>query len=127
MAWESTQPPTEMSTRNLPGDKGQPVHKVDNCAAICERRLSTQNVGASMSHKLMAFMACYRNSFTFFFFTFLRSLVVGLLPEPHVLTKWCHTWTIKVHAIIEFPLTSISDKILHTFLAPCLSYLSALF
>jgi hypothetical protein len=26
----------EMSTRNLPGDKGQPVRKADNFTAICE-------------------------------------------------------------------------------------------
>jgi hypothetical protein len=27
---------TEMSTRNLPGDKGRPAPKADNIAAICE-------------------------------------------------------------------------------------------
>jgi hypothetical protein len=32
----STQPLTEMSTRNLPGDKGQPTRKADNYTAICE-------------------------------------------------------------------------------------------
>jgi hypothetical protein len=36
MALESTQPLIEMSTRNLPGDKGQPVRGVDNLTAICE-------------------------------------------------------------------------------------------
>jgi hypothetical protein len=35
-ALESTQPLTEMSTRNLPVGKGRPGHKVDNLAAICE-------------------------------------------------------------------------------------------
>jgi hypothetical protein len=29
-------PPTEMSTRNLPGGKGQPARKADNLTAICE-------------------------------------------------------------------------------------------
>jgi hypothetical protein len=29
MALGSTQPPTEMSTKNLPGGKGQPGHKAD--------------------------------------------------------------------------------------------------
>jgi hypothetical protein len=33
---ESTQPLTEMSTRNLPGDKGWPVRKADNLTGICE-------------------------------------------------------------------------------------------
>jgi hypothetical protein len=36
MALGSTQPLTEMSTRNLPGDKEGPVRKADNLAAICE-------------------------------------------------------------------------------------------
>jgi hypothetical protein len=31
----STQPLTEMSTRNLPGDKGRPASKADNLTAIC--------------------------------------------------------------------------------------------
>jgi hypothetical protein len=36
MALGSTQPLTEMSTRNLPGGKGQPVRGADNLTAICE-------------------------------------------------------------------------------------------
>jgi hypothetical protein len=36
MALRSTQPLTEMSTRNIPGDKGRPVRKADNLIAICE-------------------------------------------------------------------------------------------
>jgi hypothetical protein len=36
MALGSTQPLTGMSTRNLPGGKKQPVHRVDNLAAIYE-------------------------------------------------------------------------------------------
>jgi hypothetical protein len=35
MALGSTQPLTEMNTRNLPGDKGQPARKADNLTAIC--------------------------------------------------------------------------------------------
>jgi hypothetical protein len=35
MALGSTQPLTEMSTRNLPGGKGQPVCGADNLTAIC--------------------------------------------------------------------------------------------
>jgi hypothetical protein len=34
--WGSAQPLTEMSTRNLPGDKGRPVRKADNLTAIYE-------------------------------------------------------------------------------------------
>jgi hypothetical protein len=36
MALVSTQPLTEMSTRNLPEGKGRPVRKGDNFTAICE-------------------------------------------------------------------------------------------
>jgi hypothetical protein len=32
----STQPLTEMSTRNLPGDKGRQARKAKNLTAICE-------------------------------------------------------------------------------------------
>jgi hypothetical protein len=63
MARGSTQPLTEMSTRNLPGGK-EGVRKADNLTAICEpivwkmwepRRLTT----------LWASAACYWDSFTF--------------------------------------------------------------
>jgi hypothetical protein len=36
MAQGTTQPLTEMSTRNLPGVKGRPVRKVDNLTTIYE-------------------------------------------------------------------------------------------
>jgi hypothetical protein len=36
MTLRSTQPLTEMSTRNLPGGKGRPTSKADNLTAICE-------------------------------------------------------------------------------------------
>jgi hypothetical protein len=36
MALLSTQPATEMSTRNLPGSKGRPAREADNLTAICE-------------------------------------------------------------------------------------------
>jgi hypothetical protein len=35
MALRSTQPLTQMSTKNLPGDKGRPARKADNLTAIC--------------------------------------------------------------------------------------------
>jgi hypothetical protein len=78
MTLGSTQPLTEMSTRNLPKGKGRPVRKADNLTAISEpivykmwdpRRLTT----------LLASKACYRESFTFFLFYLLavRSLING--------------------------------------------------
>jgi hypothetical protein len=36
MALGSTQPLTEMSTRNLPGAKGRQARKADNLTDICE-------------------------------------------------------------------------------------------
>jgi hypothetical protein len=36
MVLGSTQPLTEMSTRNLPGSKKRPARRADNLAAICE-------------------------------------------------------------------------------------------
>jgi hypothetical protein len=36
MAQGSIQPLTEMSARNLTGDKGRPALKADNLTAICE-------------------------------------------------------------------------------------------
>jgi hypothetical protein len=36
MAPESTQPLTEISTRNIPGGKKRPAHRADNFAVICE-------------------------------------------------------------------------------------------
>jgi hypothetical protein len=36
MALGSTQPLTEMSTRNIPGGKKRPARRADNVAAICE-------------------------------------------------------------------------------------------
>jgi hypothetical protein len=65
MALGSTQPLTEMNTRNLPGGKRRPVHNTDSLTAICEpivykmwdpRRLTA----------LWASMACHRDSFTFY-------------------------------------------------------------
>jgi hypothetical protein len=65
VALGSTQPLTEMSTRNLPGVKERPARKADNLTAICEpivskmwepRRLTT----------LWASTAWYRDSFIFY-------------------------------------------------------------
>jgi hypothetical protein len=36
MVLKWAQPVTEVSTRNLPGDKGWPEPKADNLSAICE-------------------------------------------------------------------------------------------
>jgi hypothetical protein len=62
MALVSTQPLTEMSTRNLPGGQGRPARKADNLTAICEPTL--ENMGARSFTTLWTSTACYRDSFT---------------------------------------------------------------
>jgi hypothetical protein len=42
MALGSTQPLTEMSTRNLPGGEERPARKCDNLTAICEPTVQTK-------------------------------------------------------------------------------------
>jgi hypothetical protein len=65
MALGSTQPLTQMSTRNFPGDEGRPARGTAKLTAICEwivykmwepRRLTT----------LWAFTVCCRDSFSFY-------------------------------------------------------------
>jgi hypothetical protein len=51
MALGSTQPQTEMSTRNLPRSKGRPACEADNLTVICEP--TVENIGASASHNPM--------------------------------------------------------------------------
>jgi hypothetical protein len=53
MALGSTQPLTEMSTRNLPGSRRQSARNADNLIAICEPSVY-KNVEASTSHSPMA-------------------------------------------------------------------------
>jgi hypothetical protein len=67
MALGSTQPLTEMSTRNLPGggrDKGWPARKTDNLTTICEPIVS-QPYGSSWPLTEMAlhffFLPCSQN------------------------------------------------------------------
>jgi hypothetical protein len=54
MAMGSTQPPTEMSTRSLPGGKGRPSPRTDNLTAICEPivYIKCGNLDVSQLYKL---------------------------------------------------------------------------
>jgi hypothetical protein len=52
MALRSTQPLTEMSTRNLTWGKERPARMTDHLTAICEPDY-LENVGASTSHNRM--------------------------------------------------------------------------
>jgi hypothetical protein len=53
MALGSTQPLTEMTTRNVPGGKRWPARGADNLTAICGADC-LENVGSSTSHNPMA-------------------------------------------------------------------------
>jgi hypothetical protein len=66
MALESTQPLTEMSTRNLRGSTGQLARKTGNLTAICEPTVEKMWEPRRLAI-LGAFMACYRDSFIFFY------------------------------------------------------------
>jgi hypothetical protein len=63
MALGSTHPLTEMSTRNLPGDKGRPTRKADNLTAICEPTV-WKMWEARHLRTLWDTTTCYRDSFT---------------------------------------------------------------
>jgi hypothetical protein len=64
MAMGSTQPLTEISTRNFPGGKGRLASKADDFTAICELSRKYENLDVSQPY-VWAFTACYRDSFTF--------------------------------------------------------------
>jgi hypothetical protein len=64
MALGSTQPQTEMSTRNLPAGKGRPARKADNLTAICEPIVYKMWEPRILT-TLWVSTACYRDSFTF--------------------------------------------------------------
>jgi hypothetical protein len=64
MALGSTQPLTEMSTRNISGGEGRPARKADTLTAICEPSVynmwEAQHVTA-----LWVSTSRYRDTFTF--------------------------------------------------------------
>jgi hypothetical protein len=68
MALMSTQPLTEMSTRNLPEGKRRPTRKAD-LTAICESIVYKMWDSRRLTSR-WAFAACYRDSFTFYFSKF---------------------------------------------------------
>jgi hypothetical protein len=60
----STQPLTEMSTRNLPEGKGRSARKADNLTAISESIVQKMRDARRLT-TLWASTVCYRDSFTF--------------------------------------------------------------
>jgi hypothetical protein len=63
MALGSTEPLKEMSTRDIPEGKGQPVSKADNLTAICEP-IVYKIWGPRCLAALWACTACYKDSFS---------------------------------------------------------------
>jgi hypothetical protein len=61
MALGSTQPLTEMSTRNFPGGKKRPARRADNVAANYEPNV--WNVGTSPSRNPKGLHGLYRENF----------------------------------------------------------------
>jgi hypothetical protein len=64
-ALESTQPLTEMSARNIPGDKALPARKAENLIDL--RADGLENMGSSTSHNPIGPTTCYKDSSTFLF------------------------------------------------------------
>jgi hypothetical protein len=62
MTLGSTQPLTEMSTRNILGGKGRQAHNADNTTTVCEPIVSKM----WKPRRLTTLWACYKDSFTFF-------------------------------------------------------------
>jgi hypothetical protein len=65
MALGSTQPVTEMSTRNLPGNKGQLACKADSLTTICEPIVQKIWEPRCLTTPCVS-MSCYTNSHTCF-------------------------------------------------------------
>jgi hypothetical protein len=65
MALGSTQPLTEISTRNFPWGKGRSARKADNLTAVCESIVWKMWEPRCLTN-LLASTACYRDSCTFF-------------------------------------------------------------
>jgi hypothetical protein len=107
MALESTQPLTEISTRNLPGCKERPTCKADNLTSICEPTVYTKWGSLNVSQLLWASKACYRNSYLDSFYTYLSFFnwykgggvefnwvhsalrpLIGLMCQPRAMMMW---------------------------------------
>jgi hypothetical protein len=81
MALGSTQPLTEMSTRNLPGGKGRPARKADNLTAMCEPIVYKMWKPRSPT-TLWAFTTCYNENFTFYLYPI--SLIILVLKDRKI-------------------------------------------
>jgi hypothetical protein len=86
VALGSTQTLTEMSTRNLPGDKGRPARKSDNLTAICEPTVQKMWELRHLT-TLRASTAYYRDGFTSFNILMNTALFIVEFNEVHKQTS----------------------------------------
>jgi hypothetical protein len=106
MALGSTQPLTEVSTRNLLESKEWPARRADNLTAICEPNVSKTWEPQHLT-TLWASTSYYRDSFTLPYMELLRSVVswIDLYKTPIMnLNLFCNVNT--------FPLSD--EKLFHT-------------
>jgi hypothetical protein len=98
MGLGSTQPLTEMSTRNLPGDEERPVLKAHDLTAICESIV--QKLWYPRHLITMWFsMACYVDIFTFSYMDQSLSSGANSFPDNQEFTH--HLRLLKVHYSIH--------------------------
>jgi hypothetical protein len=87
MALEQTQPPTEMTTRNLLAGKGWPARKADNFTAICERIVYKMWEPRRLLN-LRGSRACYRDNFAFFY---RKKDFVMVMPKQSTVLMKCES------------------------------------
>jgi hypothetical protein len=82
MALGSTQPLTEMSTRNILGGEGRPARKADNFTAICEPIVYKMWEPQHLT-TLWVSTARYRDSFTFtlYLYIFMSKIILTAFPR----------------------------------------------
>jgi hypothetical protein len=85
MALGSTQPLTEMSTRNLPGGKGRPAHEADKLTAICEPIVKKMWEPRLLTN-LWAFTACCKDSLPYIL-PYVESIVLKVVANVVTGTK----------------------------------------
>jgi hypothetical protein len=112
MALGSTQPITEMSTRNLPGGKKRPARRADNLTAIYKPIVSKMWEPRHLTN-LFASTACYRDSLS----------LLNLLPNSNILAFPHYTFNMLVyfHDSTVYILFSGNEKNAYEF---CNAYLS---
>jgi hypothetical protein len=102
MALGLTQPLTEMSTRNLPGGKGQVVRKNDNFTAICELTVYKMWEPWHLT-TLWTSMACYRNSYTFLSLDVhdhtTCDICCRMFQQNDIYYDWCAREYVHIHVI----------------------------